>query len=255
MKKLFTILAVVVMVAMMAFTGYAQDAAKSASSNPIDVAKSFLDSMNVKIGIEPYSEILLSRKVAQDGMSAELASQWYGAKADIRILDIITLSPFVAGVGTGGQFQGEQDIDSDMSFGYGLEARVDLPLKLSVDLAVLGMIRTTSADLNKVGDYELKSDKDLNYLDYAFEIQVSKALNLADYKIPIQGTVTPILGVRYSDLRISGNPEGEKLRMKAKNNIGMTVGAQYDLNDTFGISVKGKLIDQAAIEVAGIVRF
>jgi len=231
MKKLFAVIAVVVMMLVVG-SAYA------------------VDNQPVKLSVEPYADLVLSHKVEQDNMSVNLSQGWYGAKVNITLLDRLTISPFLAGVGTGGKLEGDK-LDTDNALGYGVGAKLDLPLNLPVDIALLSMIRATSTDLNKVGDYELSSDKDLDMLEYEFEVQVSKALEIPN----IPGKITPIIGVRYSDLKINGNPDGADVNLKAKTNIGMTVGAKYDINDTFGVSIKSKFIDQTAIEVAGIVRF
>ena len=204
----------------------------------------------VKLSVEPFMEQVLERKVTQDEFSGKISQGWYGTKVDITLLDKLTVSPFIAGVGTGGKFEGEK-IEADSSFGYGLAVKADLPLNLPVDISLLSMIRATKTDLNKVGEYELSYNKDVDFLEYEFEAQVAKTLEIPNFV----GKITPMIGVRYSDVKITGSPDMANIDLASKNNIGMSVGAKYDYNDTFGISVKAKLIDQTAIVVAGTIKF
>lgn len=203
----------------------------------------------IKFSVEPYMEQVLKRDVSQDEFSGRITQGWYGAKASATVFDALTLSPFIAGVGTGGKLGGEK-LDIDSSFGYGFEAKLDLPkFGLPLDLALIGMIRSTRADINKLGDYEITGDKTLTYIDNSVELQASKTF----------GKITPFIGPRYSNTRITGTVgdtgNTSKVKLNADDNIGLSVGAKYDITKKFGVSLKAKLIDQTAIELAGCLQF
>ena len=197
---------------------------------------------DVRLGVSTSSQFLIDRDMDLKGSDekADLSVNQYTIQADVTLKELFTISPKI-GLLNGFELDGPDGIlKADTGFVYGVDTKTVLPLNLPVDLAVLTELTAAKLDAKNA------TEENMDILGYGVELQASKTLTLS--KIP--GKITPILGLRYSDLKIDGAAD-----VKADDNWGMTVGGKYDYNDMFGVSVKGKFVDQTAIEVAGTVRF
>ena len=85
------------------------------------------------------------------------------------------------------------------------------------------------------------------------EWQVALALS---YQIE---QVIPYVGVKYSDVRtelkekVTG--DGYKVKLKAKNNVGIFVGGDIAINDSFTANIEGRFIDETALSLGATLRF
>ena len=214
----------------------------------------------IQLSAESYTDFVLEREL-DSALVGEMQHNWYGVKLNIGIHDIITISPIVAGVGS---IDGEggliDNAESDEALGLGVEAKLSVPNieVIPVDLAVIGAYRGFNSDLENAAGISAITQRELEYREWSVEVQASKAIDLASLNEKLTGTLTPLLGIRYSDVSLDGNPTvgatTYDLNAEADDNVGITVGAAYDIGN-FGVSVQGKLIDQEAIQIAGTIRF
>jgi hypothetical protein len=233
------------LVCSLAFAGeVAVVAAPATQSTVLEKTEKFLSD---RVSIEPFMDYVFERDLT-GGVTLENMG-WYGSKVNLKINDNVVVSPFLAGVSGADYKNSGVKFSSDNSLGYGVDTKVTVPTSLPVDTAVVAGWRGTRSclDVNVAGIDNPKFD----YNEWYIEPQVSKTFTFKD----IPGKFTPVLGVRYSDVYVGKTTDGLNANISAKDNVGMTVGLKYDVNDTFAVAVNGKLIDQKALVVSGVVKF
>jgi len=80
--------------------------------------------------------------------------------------------------------------------------------------------------------------------------------HVAPYIAKKLGNFVPYLGVRYSDARLNAKDEGgDKAKVKADDNVGVFVGTDYKLGDSWKLNLEGRFIDETAMSVGATYRF
>lgn len=80
--------------------------------------------------------------------------------------------------------------------------------------------------------------------------------HVAPYVAKKLGNFVPYLGVRYSDARLEDKDEwGTKTKIKADNNVGVFLGTDYKLGDSWKINLEGRFIDETAMSFGATYRF
>jgi opacity protein-like surface antigen len=65
----------------------------------------------------------------------------------------------------------------------------------------------------------------------------------------------PYVGVKYSDVRLKFNQEGETQKFKADDHVGAFVGLTYDLIPQVKLNLEGRFIDETALNFNVIFKF
>ncbi len=65
----------------------------------------------------------------------------------------------------------------------------------------------------------------------------------------------PYVGVKYSDVRLKFNQEGETQKFKADDHVGALVGLTYDLIPQVKLNLEGRFIDETALNFNVIFKF
>lgn len=83
--------------------------------------------------------------------------------------------------------------------------------------------------------------------------------HIAPYIAKKLGNFVPYLGVRYSDLRqnykVVLEDEGSKMKFKADDNVGVFVGTDYKLGESWKINLEGRFIDETAMSLGATYKF
>jgi opacity protein-like surface antigen len=130
-----------------------------------------------------------------------------------------------------------------------LEGMGNGTLRIGVD----GRYRQFDTNIKKitVDGGTFKIDDKVEYKSQ--EWQVALALS---YQIE---QIIPYVGVKYSDVRtelkekVTG--DAYKVKLKAKNNVGIFVGGDIAVNDSFTANIEGRFIDETALSLGATVRF
>ncbi len=67
--------------------------------------------------------------------------------------------------------------------------------------------------------------------------------------------LTPYVGARYSDLKMTVKSETVCYKMNAKNKVGVFVGLGYEIGDRWRLNLEGGFVDETAISLSGAYRF
>ncbi len=124
-------------------------------------------------------------------------------------------------------------------------------------IGVDGRYRKADLDLDKLtvgGTSYTKSD--LGFKKFCFDMKEWQVALGLSYQIQ---QLIPYIGVKYSDLRgdfiaktTTDEVEG---KFKSDNNIGIFVGGDIAINDTFSANIEGRFIDETAMSFGLLCRF
>lgn len=84
---------------------------------------------------------------------------------------------------------------------------------------------------------------------------------IAPYIAKKIGDFVPYLGVKYSDLRIKetliDDDDGDEdwMKLKADDNVGVFIGADYKVNDNWKLNLEGRFIDETAMSCGATYKF
>jgi outer membrane protein W len=158
-----------------------------------------------------------------------------------------------------GTFTGTAKYKGDNAFAYGFGMKGTYDLKndwfLGCDLQYL----RHKNDYKTSSSYAVYDNNGTEIFEEAGEWKGKTTFyewHVAPYIAKKLGNFVPYLGVRYSDARIEDKDEwGTKTKIKADDNVGVFLGTDYKLGDSWKINLEGRFVDETAMSLAATYRF
>jgi hypothetical protein len=244
MKYNRIIISLVMIAAMLGFVGVAY--ADETATTPVEAAPEATSSSVISlVQLEPYADFVFDRDLSDGSTLKDF--NWYGAKANINVNSDVTISPFIAYVDGGSVDTSVGNFDNDSVVGYGVEGSIGVATTLPVDVKLKGGWRQAkpSLDLSSLG----AGDVQYQYDEWFVEPQISKTFEANGAKI------TPSIGVRYSDVSLGNETNGFSTSVGSKDNVGVTAGVKYEVNDNVAVAVNGRFIDETAVNASVLVKY
>ena len=155
------------------------------------------------------------------------------------------------------------DTDYDYAWGLGCTAMVFEKELSSFKQGILrigidGKYRQSFLDVNKVklDDNTALKANDPNLIEAVYELKQWQTAVGISYQI---NQMVPYLGLKYSGSagRASANiSSGEFVNKFAnKYNVGIFLGGDFVVNDSFTLNIEGRFIDETALSISGATRF
>ena len=166
---------------------------------------------------------------------------------------------WVDGVHTG-TCDGTSDIDGDNAFAYAAGFKVNSKLGngwlVGLDAQYLRHKNDYDASKTIHAYDDLGALVDTRTGSWTGELTLDE-WHVAPYVAKKVGNFTTYLGVKYSDMKIDFESEGddEKLELDADDNVGVFVGASYKLKEAWSFNIEGRFVDETAMSFAVTYRF
>jgi hypothetical protein len=194
---------------------------------------------------------------------------FYGGKVGILIMD--RFMPYaILGAGQGkdqvfkiGTDKVRWDTKHDFVWGVGgtamlYETKIEGMGNGTFRIGVDGKYRQSHLKVDKVklNDDEALKVSDASVTNTRYHLDQWQVALAVSYQMD---QFIPYIGGKYSDARgdaktsISTNPY--KVNFKNKNKVGMFVGGDFLVNDSFAANVEGRFIDETALSLGAILRF
>jgi len=196
------------------------------------------------------------------GAEADYSAQYYDVKADVKLGDIITLSP-KAGINTFSLTPdikgiGEVEANGGIGWNVGLDAEAKLLKTEYVDLSLAGEYRYSRTDIDEIGIGGIVIDNPIETIlaTHEWEVGLFGSKDLSQWT---GLAVKPYLGVVYSDLK--GRAEANlsvislKENISAKNHLGIRTGFTVAPIENLNVGLGVKLVDETAITGSLTYRF
>ncbi|MBU1366716.1 MAG: outer membrane beta-barrel protein [Candidatus Omnitrophica bacterium] len=142
--------------------------------------------------------------------------------------------------------------DNAFAYGFGMKGKYEFENDWFIGCDVQYL--THKNDFKGTDSWE-DSDGDSDVESIKGEVTFQE-WQIAPYVAKRIGNFIPYFGIKYSDLRQKhtikweGDPEGEKVKTKADDNVGVFVGTDYKINDAWSLNLEGRFIDETAISLA-----
>ena len=154
-----------------------------------------------------------------------------------------------------GTFDGKEEDKGNSAFAGGMGLNLTVPLK---DNWIIGADAQYLAHQNDFsGKATMRVYDDLgNLLGEETGATGGTATicewHVAPFVAKAFGKFVPYVGVKYSDMQVT--PEGGDT-LKAKNNLGGFVGADFNLTKNFTLNLEGRFADESAMSMAAVFNF
>jgi opacity protein-like surface antigen len=154
-----------------------------------------------------------------------------------------------------GTFSGKEEDKSNSAFCGGMGLKLIVPLK---DNWIIGADAQYLAHKNDFsGEATLSVYDDLGNLLGKDTMETSGTATIYEWHIaPFVaksfGKFVPYAGIKYSDMLVK--PDGMET-IKAKNNLGGFVGANFNLSKNFTLNLEGRFADESAMSMAAVFNF
>jgi hypothetical protein len=219
------------------------------------------------IAVAPEADVVLDRNLKDQKKDTQY--WFYGGRAGIIITDKAFLYGICGAANAKQEFKNisgsvvRWDTDLDLSWGAGAtlivyEKEITIRDKSILRVGLDGRFRQSDLDVDKVirdGVEYKKSDNTVtttkfNYQEWQAALAISYIFN---------DRIIPYVGVKYSDVTgkakaiISGTEYSKNF--KPQDNVGVFVGGDVVMGDSFSLYVEGRFIDETAVSAGGTIRF
>lgn len=154
-----------------------------------------------------------------------------------------------------GTFDGKEEDKGNSAFAGGLGFKLTFPLKDNWIIGADAQCLTHKNDFS--GEATLRVFDDLGNLigEETGATGGSATIyewHVAPFVAKSFGKFVPYVGVKYSDMQVK--PEGMGT-LKAKNNLGVFLGADFNLSKNFSLNLEGRFVDESAMSLAAVFAF
>jgi len=209
--------------------------------------------------IGPDMEFVLNKdlKLKNLDADAEYSAQYYDLKADIKLGDLITLSP-KAGINTFGAKIDDVDINGGIGWNIGINAETKALETKYADLSLIGQYRFSRTDIDSIDIGALSIDNPIETILTTHEWEAG-IMATKDLKEMTGLAVKPYVGIVYSDLR--GNADMNlsvvslEEEISAKDHLGIRTGFTVSPIANLNVGVGLKLVDETAITAVATYKF
>ncbi|MFA5393832.1 MAG: hypothetical protein WC338_05160 [Candidatus Ratteibacteria bacterium] len=154
-----------------------------------------------------------------------------------------------------GTFDGKEEDKGNSAFAGGMGLKLTFPLKNNWIIGTDAQYLIHQNDFS--GKATLRVYDDLgNLIGEESGSTIGSATiyewHIAPFVAKSFGKFVPYAGVKYSDMQVKS--EGMET-LKAKNNLGVFVGADFNLSKNFSLNLEGRFVDESAMSITAVFTF
>jgi len=209
--------------------------------------------------IGPDTEFIINKdlKLKNLDADAEYSAQYYDVKADVKLGDLIVLSP-KAGINTFSAEIGDVDVNGGIGWNIGLDAETKALETKYADLSLIGKYRYSRTDIDSIdiGPLSINNPIEAILSTHEWEIGVMASKDLKE----LTGLqIKPYVGLVYSDFKGTADMNlsviGLEEEISTKDHLGVRTGFTVSPIENLNVGVGLKLIDETAITAAASYKF
>ena len=157
----------------------------------------------------------------------------------------------------GNTFSGKIEPEGDYGFTYGFG------MKAKKEFETDWILGCDVCYFRHENDFDGTNSWNINNVPYTESVSGSATFgewDVAPYVAKRMGDFVPYLGVKYSDVKTKYNLEWEEgdsdiCKFSSENNVGMFLGTDWELNDTWSLNLEGEFINEKAVSFALVGKF